>query len=155
MLTLDKGPQAQNRVYCKYCNQWVDNNIKSINQHNNYITHEVNVKKWNAARVRERKNEEKTNKEIDEELAIIQAKAQTQHLLQDVMKSDRNLIKEEHEKQQENFDIARDLYGDDLFKQMIEPKKEVNKTVIYNDIMRSLPTRIQKKHRTLIKEFKP
>lgn len=152
-LQVDKSPRHPLRVYCKYCNQWVDNNIKDVSMHNTYITHIMNVKKYNTKKVIEHKVEVREKRELDKALDEIEAKAEKQHLLQDVMQSDTNNQRQEYEKKKEDFDIARDLYGEDLFKEMIQPKKEIDKTKLFNQYMYSLPTRIQLKHRERIKDF--
>lgn len=152
-LEVDKSPRHPLRVYCKYCNQWVDNNSKDVNMHNTYITHIMNVKKWKTKKIIEHKVEVRQKRELDKELDEIQAKAEKQHLIQDVMKLDGNDLREEHEKKKEDFDIARELYGDDLFKEMVQPKKEIDKTKLFNQYMYSLPTRIQLKHRERITDF--
>ena len=152
-LEVDKSPRHPLRVYCKYCNQWVDNNSKDVNMHNTYITHIMNVKKWKTKKIIEHKVEVRQKRELDKELDEIQAKAEKQYLIQDVMKLDGNDLREEHEKKKEDFDIARELYGDDLFKEMVQPKKEIDKTKLFNQHMYSLPTRIQLKHRERITDF--
>ena len=152
-LEVDKSPRHPLRVYCKYCNQWVDNNSKDVNMHNTYITHIMNVKKWKTKKIIEHKVEVRQKRELDKELDEIQAKAEKQYLIQDVMKLDGNDLREEHEKKKEDFDIARELYGDDLFKEMVQPKKEIDKNKLFNQHMYSLPTRIQLKHRERITDF--
>lgn len=152
-LQVDKSPRAPLRVYCKYCNQWVDNNIKDVSTHNGYIVHIMNVKKYNTNRAIEHKVEVRKKRELDKELDEIQKKAEKQYLAQDVLKLDTNNLRDEHEKKQENFDIARELYGDDLFKEMVQPKQEIDKTKLFNQTMYSVPTRVQLKYRQRIKDF--
>ena len=53
----------------------------------------------------------------------------------------------------EEFEMARQLYGDELLKELTEPKEKTNKVATYNAIMKSLPTRIPKKHKTPIRGF--
>ena len=154
-LHVDKSPQALNRVYCKYCNQWIDNNPKDVNMHNSYITHQMNVKKYNTRKIFEHKIEVKEKRELDKKIDEIQAKAEKHHLIQDVMQSDKNELKEEQEKKQDNYDIARELYGDDLFNEMVQPKKEkeIDKTKLFNQYMYALPTNIRLTYRNRIKDF--
>ncbi|KAH0791407.1 hypothetical protein GPJ56_004622 [Histomonas meleagridis] len=154
MLTVDRSPRANRQVWCKYCNTFVHNDIKSINHHNSHITHIVNVKKYEQKQKAERIHEQQKNELIDAELDIIRAKAQQQYFVQDVAKQNLDSVRKSQEEIQENIDIAKSLYGEEVFKELMEPKKKINKVDAYNSIMKSLPTRIPKKFRRPINEFK-
>lgn len=154
MLSVDRSPRANRQVWCKYCNAFVHNDAKSINHHNAHVTHQVNVKKFEQRKRQERTEEERKSEIVNAELDIIRAKAQQHYIAQDVVKQDVDSLRRETEEAKENFDIAKQLYGEDTLNELMEPKKKVDKTEVYNQIMKSLPTRIQKKYRKTITEFK-
>lgn len=154
MLSVDKSPRANRQIWCKYCNTFVHNDAKSINHHNNHVTHQINVKKFEQKKKKERDEEDKKKEVINAELDIIKAKAQKHYIIQDVAKQDVDSVKKETEEIKENFDIAKQLYGEDTLNELMDPKENIDKTEVYNQIMKSLPTRIQKKYRKTITKFK-
>lgn len=85
----------------------------------------------------------------------LKKKAEKQHILQDIYK-EKSTLRDEHESQQQNYDIARDLYVGELLDEMLDRKKhqEINKTEAYNKEMQSLVGVVRKKYRREIAEFK-
>lgn len=86
--------------------------------------------------------EKRSERVVDAQIEEIRAKASAAERGVDVTK------KSELE---EEFEMARQLYGDELLKELTEPKEKVNKVQAYNAIMKSLPTKIPKKHRTPVR----
>ena len=112
------------------------------------------MKKFEQKKKKERDEEDKKKEVINAELDIIKAKAQKHYIIQDVAKQDVDSVKKETEEIKENFDIAKQLYGEDTLNELMDPKENIDKTEVYNQIMKSLPTRIQKKYRKTITKFK-
>jgi len=154
MLTFNKSQRGNTKQWCKYCNVFIPNNPKCIQSHNKQITHQVNVKKYEQARQQERISKEKQDAEIDSELEKIRARAQEQFLKQDACRDSSASLRFGHEAEQEEYEMARSLYGDELLKELTEPTKKVNRVEAYNTFMKSLPTKIPKKFRTEVKDLK-
>ena len=155
MLKVDKSPRAPTKIYCKYCNQYVDNNAKSVNMHNSYVNHQIKVARYKKQKYYNRIDDLDRNKRIDDQISEIKKKAEKQHIFQDIY-NEKSTLRDEHESQQQNYDIARDLYGDELLDEMLDRKKhqEINKTEAYNQVMQSLVGVVEKKYRKEIAEFK-
>lgn len=145
MLKFEKRHGGNSKQWCRYCNVFVANNPKCINDHNNCVTHKVNVQKYESARKKEVMEEKRSERVVDAQIEEIRAKASAAERGVDVTK------KSELE---EEFEMARQLYGDELLKELTEPKEKVNKVQAYNAIMKSLPTKIPKKHRTPVRALK-
>lgn len=153
-LVVDRSPRAPNRLYCKYCNSWVDNNEKDVKTHNNYIDHQMNVKKWKTRKEIEQRKQTLEKKKIDKQIDEIQARAMQEHQLKDVLKIDKNIEREDEEKRRESFDLARDLYGDDILNQMTQPKKQpIDKTKLFNDYISKVPTKVRAIYREKVDGF--
>ena len=149
------GPHKPGYFWCKYCEQFVVNNSACTRVHNDSITHKVNVKKYEKKMKKERLEKEEKEKEIDLQLEIIKKKAEEQFIKNDVNKEgDRSLLIQ-HCSNKDELEMAKSLYGEEFVEKEILPeKKQINKTKIYNDFMKSLPTRIQAKYRQQISNFK-
>lgn len=153
-LVVDRSPRAPNRLYCKYCNSWVDNNEKDVKTHNNYIDHQMNVKKWKTRKEIEQRKQTLEKKKIDKQIDEIQARAMQEHQLKDVLKIDKNIEREDEEKRRESFDLARYLYGDDILNQMTQPKKQpIDKTKLFNDYISKVPTKVRAIYREKVDDF--
>ena len=144
MLKFERKQRGNARQWCKYCSVFVANNERCINDHNNCATHKMNVQKYENTRKREVLEQQRTEREIDIEMEKIRARAgEIEKGIQTQRKSELD----------EEFEMARQLYGDELLKELTEPKEKTNKVATYNAIMKSLPTRIPKKHKTPIRGF--
>jgi hypothetical protein len=154
MLTVDKSQRGNTKQWCKFCNAFVPNNPKCIDSHNKQITHQVNVKKYEKAKRQERVSDEHKQAEIDGELERIRTAAHHQYLKQYVQGEASASRRSEQLRQQEEYEMARELYGDEVLQEIMEPKAKINKVEAYNQFMRSLPTKIGKKYRTEITELK-
>ena len=148
------GPHKPGHYWCKYCEQFVVNNAACKRCHDNSVTHRVNVGKYEKKMKKQKQEEIAKNDRIDAELAAIRKKAEEQHQKNDVeKKGDRSLLIS-HEVDKDEVEKAKELYGEEFFENVIlTEKKKVDKTKIYNDFMKSLPTRIQSKYRKTISKF--
>ena len=155
MLPHEFGPRKDRMVWCKFCEQWVVNNEKNVKHHEGTIDHKVNVAKFQQRMRKERIQADQKKAELDYQMATIQSQAQTTYVKKDIMKQKDDTQLKEFVQQQEQIDLAKELYGEELVSEMLEaaPKK-VDKVDIYNTIMKSLPTRVEKRHRVQIRDFK-
>jgi hypothetical protein len=154
MLVVDKSRRSGAKQWCKYCNVFVPNNPKCLQSHNKQITHQVNVRQFEQSKRRQRVAEERNSAHIDCELEKIRARAQEQFLKQDVCRDQSASLQSQSASQQEEYEMARSLYGDDLLRELTEPVKKVNPVEAYNNFMKSLPTKIPKKYKTTVGQLK-
>lgn len=155
MLPHEFGKNSPKMIRCKFCDCMIYNNEKNVHRHEESLTHKINISKYQKIMRKERiKNEEK-KAELDYQMANIHAIAESNYIRQDILKQKDNTALEAFERSQEEIDLAKELYGDEIVEQMqnLRPKKQTE-TEVYNDIMKSLPSRIQKKYRQPIEKLK-
>ena len=149
------GPHKQGYFWCKYCEQFVVNNASCTRVHNDSITHKVNVKKYEKKMKKERIMKEEKERDIDAQLEIIKKKAEEQYLKNDVKKEGDKSLLIQHISNSDELEMAKSLYGEDFVDNVVlTEKKSIDKTKVYNDFMKSLPTKIQAKYRQQINDFK-
>lgn len=154
MIAVDRSPKRPRTVWCKYCNSFVVNNEKCVKSHNESVVHKVNTKNYQTSKYKERITKESEEAKIDEQLTVIQARAQEQYLVNDVLKSKDKTLLDEHLEQEDNFNIAKELYGEELAEELLDNCEKLNKVEVYNDFMKSLPAKIPKKFRKQIAKLK-
>ena len=138
-------------LWCKYCEKYVVNNKPSIRDHENSIRHKVNVKKYEQKKKEENIEQEIKNNELESNLLIINKNAQDQYIKNDILKQNDKTLLNDYLNKQNEFDIAKKLYGENFFNEkIINQNKIEDKNETYNKIMKSLPTHIQKKYRQII-----
>ena len=155
MLPHEFGPRKDRMVWCKYCEQWVVNNEKNVKHHEGTIDHKVNVSKFQQRKRKERIQADQQKAELDYQMTTIQSQAEVTYVKKDLLKQKDNSQLNKFTEEQNQIELAKELYGDDLVSEMLESTpKQIDKVDIYNTIMKSLPTRVEKRHRVLIRDFK-
>ena len=139
MLTYERRQRGNAKIWCKYCNVFVQNHERCISDHNNCVTHKANVQKYEKAKRMERVEHEREVEEQKDKENGTESK-ENQHGMRSEL--------------EEEYEMARNLYGDDILKELTEPKEKINRVAAYNSIMKSLPTKVAKKHRTPIKNLR-
>jgi hypothetical protein len=88
----------------------------------------VNVRKYEQVRREERIADEKTNAAVDCQLDRVWALAQDQYLKQDILGDATVTQKTKTMREQEEFDMARSLYGEELLQELLEPKSRLTRS---------------------------
>lgn len=154
MLKFERGQRGVSKQWCKYCNVFVPNNQKCINDHNNCITHTSNVARYEKSKESELRETKQRETEVDMQLCQIRKKAEEKHLKVDIM---RDFTPDSSEsKLDEEMEMAKLLYGEDFLGELLtEPQKPTpNRASAYNSIMQSLPSSIPKKHKQPVRGFR-
>jgi hypothetical protein len=144
MLKYDRSLRGGNKQWCQYCNVFVANDPNCIKIHNRQVTHQINVRKYGEAKQRERVSEEKKNAQIDRALEQIRARAEDPN----------PASHSEANGEKSDFDLARELYGDDLLKELTAPKECLDRTGTFHAIMKSLPGKIPNRERDSIPQLR-
>lgn len=148
------GPIKPGFYWCECCERFVVNNAACRRTHNETITHKANAAKYEKRKKQERLQNEAANREVQEQLAIIKAKATQNYLKNDVQKQNDRSALDEHVNDLDEIERAKELYGEEFYEQEVkEGKQKLDKTEIYNDFMKQLPTHILAKYRQPINKF--
>ena len=155
-LKVEKGPfHKPGYTWCQYCELYVVNNAPSVRDHEKSIRHIVNVQKYEQRMKKQANDSTEKERKINEDLLTIKAKAEVTYMNIDVLKKNDRTLLEESERYQNEIEKAKKLYGDQFCEEkIINQKKKLDPVEIYNSFMKSLPTKIQKKYRNTISEFK-
>lgn len=149
------GPIKPGYYWCEYCERYVVNNAACKRSHNKSITHKANVSKYQIRKKKERIENEQKDNALQEQLSIIKAKAQENYLKNDIQKLNDKSSLQEHVNDQDEVERAKELYGEEFFEEVVKnDKPRLDKTEVYNNFMKSLPTHILARHRQTISEFK-
>ena len=131
---------------CKYCNKKITNNEASRRHHEQSISHELNKRRYLSGLKQNQIQREQQAHRLDAELALIKARAEDNFERFDLRKEQNDSL-QQHLEAKDEHQMAMELYGEDVYKQLVEKPTPIDPTKAYNDFVTSLPTSIKAKYR--------